>query len=76
MLARLLVQPLARLEHVAARSPGVGGGPRHVPFAHVRRRGPTVTRRELQLLRGPLVELRRGIEGVGAVAQFQTLTSR
>jgi hypothetical protein len=76
VLQRLLVQPLARLEDVAAGRPGVSGGPRHVALAGVARRGAAVARGELQLGRGLLVEVRGRVERIRVGAQFQTLTSR
>jgi integrase/recombinase XerD len=46
----LLAQPLAGHVEVPEGRSGVSGSARHLPVAHVRRRGPTVTRRLLELL--------------------------
>ena len=76
MLARLLRETIVRLEHVPVSGPCMRGSTRNLPVAEVSRRRPAMPRRELELLRGVVVEPRRQLERVGNLAQFQTLTSR
>ena len=67
--ARLLVQPFLRFHQVAVRRPRVRGTARDLLVVEVRRGDAAVLRREVELVRDLLVQLR-------GVAQFQTLTSR
>jgi hypothetical protein len=76
VLSRLCREPVLRLEHVTVGRPRVGGTPRNLPVAEVARGGAAVLHRELELLGGFLVQLRRSLQPLTGIAQFQTLTSR
>ncbi len=58
MLARLLVERLLRLQHVATRSPGMRRSTRHLAVREVTGSRPAVGGRLLELVRGGLVEPR------------------
>jgi hypothetical protein len=74
--ARLFAQALLRFEDVTVSGPTVGRSARHLPVSKVRCRRAAMSRGELELGGGVLVEPRLGGESLESFAQFQTLTSR
>ena len=73
MLAGLLFQPLPRFEQVPVGGPRMRRAPWDLAVAEVARSGAAMTRGDLELLGGLVVQPGRRFE---PLVQFQTLTSR